>query len=73
MQNMTKPAMERLKASPKSHKKWPEPSLKNTERHAHLEGQKCKQTKTKREGATPSDLRPQNHMPTTENPLDFSG
>ena len=73
MQKVTKPAMERAKVGPKSHKKGPEPSFKSTERHAPLEGQKCKQTKIKREGATPSDLRPQNHIPTTENPLDFSG
>ena len=65
--------MDRLKEGPKSHKKRPKPSLKSTERHAPLEGQKSKQTKTKREGAPPSDLRPKNYMPTTENPLDFSG
>ena len=29
MQDMTKPAMDRAKAGPKSHKNRPEPSLKN--------------------------------------------
>ena len=73
MHKVTKPAMERVKAGPKSHKKVPELSLKSKGIHAPLIGQKLKQTKQKERGSSPSDLRPQNHMPTTENPLDFSG
>ena len=73
MQKMTKPAMDRVKAGPKSHKKGPEPSLKSIGIHAPLIGQKLKQTKQKKGGHPPSGFRPQNHMPITENPLDFSG
>ena len=36
MQNMTKPAMERVKEGPKSHKKVPEPGLKSKWIHAPL-------------------------------------
>ena len=73
MQKVTKPAMERVKAGPRSHKKVLELSLKMVETHAPLIGQYCKQTKQEERGSPPSDLRPQNHMPTTEYPLDFSG
>ncbi|GMP35690.1 hypothetical protein CsSME_00008043 [Camellia sinensis var. sinensis] len=39
MQNMTKPAMDRVKKGPKSHKKVPEPGLKSKGIHAPLIGQ----------------------------------
>ena len=73
MQKMTKPAMDKVKKGPKSHNKGPERSLKSIGIHAPLIGQKLKQTKQKERGSPPSSFRPQNHMPTTKNALDFSG
>ena len=70
---VTKPAIERVKSGPKSHQKVPEPSLESMKTYAPLIGQKCKQTRPKERGSPLSDLGPQNYMPTTENPLDFSG
>ena len=66
-------AIDRAEAGPKSPEKVPELSLESRKKHAPLIGQKCKQTKQEERGSPPSNFRPQNDMPTTENPLDFSG
>ena len=70
---VAKPAIDRAKPGPKSHEKVPEPNLKGMKLHAPLIGQKCKQINQEERGSPPSDWRPQNDMPTTENPKYYRG
>ena len=52
-QDMTKPAMDRAKAGPKSHKNRPEPSLKDAWRDGPLEVKNASKEEHKESGLPP--------------------